>query len=491
MENTKITKFTVLSNLIWRFAERTGAQLVSFVVSMVIARILEPEAFGVVSIITVFINILQVFIDNGLGTALVQKKDADDLDFSTAFFSNIAICILLYSLLFFAAPIIEHFYEYENLVSYIRVLSIVIIISGIKNVQQAYVSRNLIFKRFFFATLGGTIGAGVLGIVMALNGFGVWALIAQHLFNTTVDTIILWITVKWRPKKMFSFKRLKGLFSFGWKLVVSSLIESIYSNLRQMVIGKIYSPSDLAFYNRGKQFPDTVCSNINSSIDSVLFPSMSKKQDNSEELKKMTRMSIKTSTYVMAPLMMGLAFTANNVVNLILTDKWAPCIPFLRIFCITLMFYPIHTANLNAIKALGRSDIFLKLEVIKKIVGIILLLSTMWISVMAMAYSMLVSTVLSMIINTYPNWKMLKYTLLEQLKDIMPGILLAIFMGACILPINLLHIPTIVILIIQIIMGGVIYIGLSALLKLESFRFLFGIVKTLFDKYFGKKTKKD
>ena len=345
MEDKKIVnRFSVLSNLIWRFAERTGAQLVSFVVSMVIARILEPEAFGVVSIMTVFINILQVFIDNGLGTSLVQKKDADDLDFSTAFYSNLVICAMLYLILFFAAPFIQSFYHYDNLVSYIRVLSIVILISGVKNIQQAYVSRNLIFKRFFFATLGGTIGAGVLGIFMALKGFGVWALIAQHLFNTTVDTLILWLTVKWRPKKLFSFERLKGLFSFGWKLVVSSLIESVYANLRQMVIGKIYSPSDLAFYNRGKQFPDTVCANINSSIDSVLFPSMSKKQDNKQELKKMTRTSIKTSTYIMAPLMMGLAFTANNVVTLILTDKWAPCVPFLRIFCITLMFYPIHTA---------------------------------------------------------------------------------------------------------------------------------------------------
>ncbi len=486
-EKKSVNRFGVLSNLIWRFAERTGAQLVSFVVSMVIARILEPEAFGIVSLITVFINILQVFIDNGLGTALVQKKDADDLDFSTAFFSNIVLCSGLYAILFFAAPLIEHFYDYDNLVSYIRVLSIVILISGIKNIQQAYVSRNLIFKRFFFATLGGTIGAGVLGIVMAMKGFGVWALIAQHLFNTTVDTLILWITVKWRPKKMFSFKRLKGLFSFGWKLVVSSLIESVYSNLRQMVIGKIYSPSDLAYYNRGKQFPDTVCSNINSSIDSVLFPSMSKKQDDPVKLKQMTRTSIKTSTYIMAPLMMGLAFTANNVVNLILTDKWLPCVPFLRIFCITLMFYPIHTANLNAIKALGRSDVFLKLEIIKKVVGIILLVSTMWISVLAMAYSMLVSTVLSMVINTYPNWKMLKYTLLEQLKDIMPGILLAVFMGACTLPLNLLPLPTIVILILQIALGGIVYIGLSALLKMESFEFLLGTLKSVLKKISPKK----
>ena len=199
---------------------------------------------------------------------------------------------------------------------------------------------------------------------MAVNGYGVWALITQQLFNLTVDSLILWITVKWRPIKAFSFERLKGLFSYGWKILVSSILDTVYNNVRQLIIGKKYSSSDLAFYNKGKQFPHLIINNVNSSIDSVLLPTLSKEQDDKEKVKNMTRHAIKTSVYIMAPLMMGLAFTSNNVIEVLLTEKWLPCVPFLCIFCITYVFYPIHTANLNAIKAMGRSDLFLKLEII-------------------------------------------------------------------------------------------------------------------------------
>ena len=357
---------SVISGFIWRFAERCGAQGVSFLVSIILARILEPEVYGKISIILVITTILQVFVDSGLGNALIQKKDADDVDFSSVFYFNIAVCTLLYLLVFITAPVIAEFYNDGSLVPVIRVLSLTLIISGIKNVQQAYVSRTMQFRRFFFATLGGTIGAAVIGIAMAYMGLGVWALVGQQLFNATVDTIILWMTVKWKPKLIFSFKRLKELLSFGWKLLVSSLLDTVYNNIRQLIIGKMYSTSDLAYYNRGKQFPDLLITNINSSIDSVLLPTMSKEQDDKTRVKAMTRRAIKTSTYIMAPLMMGLAFCGYPIVRLILTDKWSACVPYMQIFCVTSMFYPIHTANLNAIKAMGRSDYYLKLEVIKK-----------------------------------------------------------------------------------------------------------------------------
>lgn len=471
------TKQKVFSNLIWRFAERIGAQLVGFIVSIVLARILSPSDYGTIALVTVFTTILQVFVDSGLGNALIQKKDADNVDFSTVFYTNIIFCIIIYLIVFFCAPLIAKFYNNEQLIAITRVLGITILISGVKNVQQAYVSRKLIFKKFFFATLVGTIGAGILGIILAKNGYGVWALVAQQLFNLTVDTIILWITVKWRPQKVFSFKRLKELFSYGWKLLVSAILDTTYNNVRQLLIGKLYSSSDLAFYNKGKQLPELVVNNINTSIDSVLLPTMSKEQEHKEKVKAMTRRSIKTSVFIMSPLMMGLAATSNNVIKILLTDKWLPSLPYLCIFCITFMFYPIHTANLNAIKAMGRSDLFLKLEIIKKIMGIILLLITMNISVIAMAVSLLISGLISQIINSWPNKKLLNYSYFDQLKDIIPNILLSFFMGICVYFINFLQVSTIIILLIQIIFGAIIYIVGAKIIKTDSFEYIIDILK--------------
>lgn len=475
-------KMTVISNLVWRFAERCGAQLVSFIVSIVLARILAPEDYGTIALVTVFTAILQVFVDSGLGTALIQKKDADEIDFSSVFYFNFVVCLILYLGMFAAAPFIADFYGDVTLVPVIRILSLTIVISGVKGIQQAYVSRNMLFKRFFFSTIGGTIFSAVLGIAMAYAGFGIWALVAQQLSNTFIDTLILWITVRWRPTKSFSWTRLKYLLSFGWKLLVSSLLDTAYNNLRNLIIGKMYSSSDLAFYNQGDKFPKVIVTNINASIDSVLLPTMSSAQDDKERVKQMTRRAIKTSTYVMAPLMMGLAFCAEPIVSLVLTDKWLPCVPFLRIFCITYMFWPVHTANLNAINAMGRSDWFLRLEIIKKIMGMTILLSTMWFGVMAMAYSLLLSSVLSQIINSWPNRKLLGYGYLEQVRDFAPGISLAVIMGICVYFISFLHLPTIVTLLIQFIVGAAIYIGISAILKLEEFEYLLGMVKSFLKK---------
>lgn len=467
----------VMSNFIWRFAERSGAQVVQLIVSIVLARLLEPEVYGTIALITVIITILNVFVDSGLGSALIQKKDTDSTDFSTVFYFNMCICIILYIALFIFSPYIAKYYKDIKLTKVIRVLGLTIVISGVKNIQQAYVSKTLQFKKFFFSTLGGTIGAAIIGVWMAYQGFGVWALVFQQLFNTLVDTLILWITVKWRPKKEFSFNKLKQLFSYGWKLLASALLETIYANTRQLIIGKMYTPSDLAFYNRGEQFPNLIIANVNTSIDSVLLPTMSQVQDNIYRLKAMTRRAIKTSTYIMAPLMMGLAFCSKTIVKLILTEKWIACVPFMHIFCITSMFYPMHTANLNALKAMGRSDLFLKLEIIKKIVGIILLFSTMWFGVMAMAYSLLISSVLCQIINTWPNRKLLDYGYFEQLRDIIPSISLAIVMGICILPIQWVGISDLLKLIIQITLGAIIYILGSKLFKFESFEYLSSMVK--------------
>ena len=464
--------------MIWRFFERCGAQGVTFLVSIVLARFLDPSVYGTVALVTVFTAILQVFVDSGMGNALIQKKDADDLDFSSVFYFNLSVCLLLYICMFFAAPLIASFYNIPDLTPIVRALSLTLIISGVKNIQQAYVSRNLLFKKFFFATLGGTIGAAFIGIWMAWKGYGVWALVVQHLFNSVLDTIILWVTVKWRPKRAFSLNRLKGLFSYGWKLLVSALLDTGYNNLRSLIIGKLYTSEDLAFFDRGKQFPNLIVTNINTSIDSVLLPTMSQEQDNRGRVRSMTRRAIKTSTFIMMPVMMGLAVCAEPLIRILLTDKWLPAAFFLRVFCFNYAFYPIHTANLNAIKAMGRSDLFLKLEVIKKIVSFSALVVTMFISVEAMALALLATSIPGQIINSWPNRKLLDYSFKDQLLDMLPQIGLSVIMGGMVFLIQFLRLPDIATLLIQVPLGALVYIVGSKLLHIDSYEYVKGLIKS-------------
>lgn len=467
----------VIKNFFWRIGESGGAQLVSFLVSIVLARLLTPEDYGVIALVTVFTSILQVFVDSGLGTALVQKKNADEVDFSSVFYFNVLVCLTLYAGMFVAAPAIAKFYDNPIYIPLVRVLSLTLVISGLKNIQQAYVSRHMIFKRFFFSTLGGTIASAILGIVMAYAGFGVWALAAQYVSNIAIDTFILWVTVPWRPRKKFSWMRLKELLSYGWKLLASALMDTGYTSLWNLLIGKVYSAANLSFYDQGSRYPKAIISTISNSIDSVLLPTMSSVQDDRAQIKSMTRRSIMTSVYVMAPLMMGLAGCARPLVSLILTDKWLPCVPFLRIFCITYMFWPVHSANLNAIKAMGRSDLYLRLEILKKIIGIGLLLCTVKISVMAMACSLLISSFVSQIINSYPNWKLLNYRYLEQLRDILPSILLAVVMAVAVGTVPFWGYGNVLTLCIQIPLGVVIYVAGSAVFRMESFRYLLNMIE--------------
>lgn len=472
-------KKTVFSNLIWRFMERCGAQVVSFVVSIVLARILEPELYGTIALITVITSILQVFVDSGMANALIQKKDTDDLDYSSVFYFNVAFCLVLYIGLFFASPLISRIYGSPDLVPVIRVLGLTIIVSGVKNVQQAYVAKTMQFRRFFFSTLGGTLFSAVVGITMAYRGFGIWALVAQQLLNAAVNTAILWLTVGWKPKLMFSLQRLGGLVSYGWKLLVSALLDTIYLKISQLVVGLKYTSSDLAFYNKGDQLCLLVVENINSSIDSVLLPVLSAEQDSRDHVREMTSRAIKTSSYIMMPLMMGMAVCAEPLIRLLLTEKWLPCVPYMQVFCAMYAFYPLHTANLNAIKAMGHSDIFLKLEIIKEIVGIGLIFAAMNISVYAVAVSQFVSGLISLVINAWPNRKLLGYKLTKQLRDILPALLLACLMGVCIYPISLLGLSDWLTLLIQVPLGIAIYVGGSVIFRVDSFSFMLDVLRRL------------
>lgn len=471
------SKESITANMIWRLFERFGAQGVTFIVSIILARLLEPEIYGTVALVTVFTSILQVFIDSGLGNSLIQKKDADDLDFSTVFYFNIAFCIVLYILLWIVAPFIAQLYKNSSLKDIIRVLGLTIIISGIKNIQQSYVAKYMLFKKFFYSTLGGTIGAAIIGILMAYNGFGVWALVGQNLFNTFVDTCILWISVEWRPKKSFSFTRLKALVSYGWKLLAAKLLDTVYEDIRTLIIGKMYSTDDLAYYDRGRQFPMLAVSNVNIAIDSVLFPSMAMEQTDLSRVRAMTSRAVKTASYVVFPMMTGMAVCAEPLIRIILTDKWIECVPYLRIFCFGLALNPILIANLNAIKAIGRSDLYLRLEMIRKAIGLITLVAFMWFGVKAIAYSYLLNCILNIFVNSWPNRKILGYGYLQQLEDIIPSLVISGIMGSIIFFIPQIGVNDWVTLLLQMFGGGAIYLGLSVVFKVESLFYILSIVK--------------
>ncbi len=468
---------TVFSGFFWRFLERCGAQGVTFIVSLVLARLLAPEVFGTVALVNVIITILNVFVDSGFGTALVQKKDADDLDFSTVFYFNFVTCIVLYLAVFFAAPWIAGFYNDESLVPLVRVISLTLIVSGFKNIQQAYVMRNMMFRKFFFSTIGATLISAVVGITTAYLDWGVWALVAQSLSNAVIATLILFVTVPWKPKLLFSFARFKGLFSFGWKLLVTKLLDTVYNELNTLIIGKFYSKEQLAYFNKSKTFPTLIVNNVNSTIDSVLLPSMANAQDDIGRVKEMTRRSIRASTYLIFPLMMGLAVCSKPLILVLLTEKWVSCVPYMQLFCIYFALMPIHTVNLNAIRAIGRSDVVLKLEIVKKILGLFCIIGGAWIGVLAIAVFQAVYSVLSAVINAWPNRKLLNYGLLEQWKDIFPNLGITIIMGISVYALSWLPLGNITMLAVQVVMGVVIYVGLSLILKLEICQYLLSTVK--------------
>ena len=472
-------KQSVITNFIWRFMERGGTYVMNFIVSVVLARLLDPSLYGTVALVTAITTILQVFVDSGMANSLIQKKDTDDLDYSSVFYFNLAFCLLLYAGLFFCAPWISRLYRIPELTPIVRVLGLTIVVSGVKNVQQAYVAKTMQFRRFFFATLGGTVFSAVVGITLAYLGYGVWALVFQQLLNVTVNTAILWLTVGWKPKRMFSWKRLGGLISYGWKLLISQLLDTAYLKLYQFIIGLRYSTADLAFYNRGDQFPNLIMENTSASLDSVLLPVLSSEQDDRVRVREMARRAVKVSTYVLMPLMAGLAACAEPLVRFLLTEKWLPCVPYMQLFCLNYAFWPVHTANLNAIKAVGRSDIFLKLEIIKKVLETGILLVTMRYGVMAITLGLLASGFASIVINAWPNRRLLELPLSRQLLDVLPALLLSLGMAAAIWPVTLLGLPDAVRLLIMVPAGVLIYVGVSALLKLDSFTYVLEIAKRL------------
>lgn len=470
-------KSKTLSGLIWKFAERSGAQAIQFVVSIILARLLTPADYGLIGLITVFIAVATVFAQSGLGQALVQHKNIDKTEFSTVFYFSVVFSVLLYTVLFATAPFIAHFYNEPQLTDVIRVLGITVIIGAVNSVQQAYVQKTMQFKRFFYSTLSGTAVSAIVGIALAYTGFGVWALVWQQISNQLINTFVLWFTVRWRPTLEFSVQKAKNLFSYGWKLLCSGLLDTVYNNMYSLIIGKFYSTADLGYYNRGKNFPMLIIQNVNSAIDSVLFPVLSDAQDDKSRFKAMVRRSIVTSTFVIFPCMAGLAAVAKPLTLLLLTEKWLPAVPFIQFCCFTYAFWPVNTANLQAIKALGRSDIFLILEVIKKAIGVAALVVSLPYGLMAMMWTRCINAVIGSFLNAYPNKKLLGYSYLEQMKDVAPSFILSIIMCGIVLCFDLLGLSPILTMLLQIVTGVAFYVAAAWIFKFECFKYILDIIK--------------
>ena len=492
-------KRSVFSGVLWRFAERFGAQIVTLVVSLVLKWFVLPDEYGIVSLTMVVITLANVFVVSGFGSALIQKKETDSLDFSSVFYFNVAFSLLLFVLLFFMAPFIAAVfpaYDKTLLTAVLRVLGLRLPLAAVNNLQQAYVSRKMWFRKFFFATLWGTLFSAVVGIALAVLGCGVWAVVAQYLTNSLVDTLFLWFTVKWRPGWEFSFARLRSLLSYGWKLLLSGLIDTGYNQLRPILIGVIDSGCDLSIYDNGKQYPQVLAGNLNTAVSSVLFPVISRYQDDPARVKTMTRRSVRISSYVMFPMMLGMAAVAPSVIRLVLPESWLPSIPFWIICCVTYAFWPVHTANLEALKAVGRTDLYLRLEILKKLLGIAAIAAVLFLCpdrtlsftlggiplevksrVLYLALSSIPVALISTFINAYPNKRLLGYRYREQLRDMAPAVVLGFLMFAAVWATYLLPLPggrlwTALLLCGQVLLGVGLYVGLSALLRLESFTYL-------------------
>lgn len=463
-------KNQVIQGAFWKFAERIAAQLVSLMVSIILARLLSPSEYGIISLVMVFITIANVFVSSGFGQALIQKKDADSLDFSSVFYFSLGFTFLLYIIFFILAPYIARFYDMPILSPVLRVLAISIPIMGINSVQQAYVARKMQFKLFFYATFVGTVISAVVGIWLAYKGYGVWALVAQTLTNNIIDTIVLQISIKWKITREFSLNRVKKLLDYGWKLLLQSLVLQFYASLRSLLIGKFYTTEDLSFYTKGNQFPELISSNIDTGINTALFPVMSKAQDSIDRVKSMARKTTDFSSYVMSPILLGFFAVAEPFISLLLTDKWLPAVPYLRICCIILLFRAPQTAILQAIKAVGRSDEVLKIDFPIRVFAIIVLCISLRYSVYVFALSEILVTVFATVLYVNVSKKIINYNGFEVCHDFLINVFMASIMGLVVFTVGkLLSINYLVLMFVQILIGAILYIGLSLLFKSNSF----------------------
>lgn len=468
---------SIVSGLFWKVLENGGSQGVQFIVSIILARLLSPKEYGILALIMIFITIANVLVQSGFGTALIQKKNTDERDFSSVFFLSLFTSAMVYVVIFFLAPLLASFYRMEILTDVLRVMGIVVFPGAVISVQNAMIARSMAFRKLFVSTLIAAVISGGISILMALRGFGVWALVYQQIFYYFSLMFMLFLTVRWVPKKILDFERLKSLFGFGWKLLLASLMDTIFTNIQGLTMGKIYSDDTLGNYNRGEQFPKLLVTNIGAAIQSVMLPVMSGFQDDKKKVKELLRNSITMSSFLVLPMMAGLFGIADNLVFVLLGEKWSGSVIFLRLMCIAYSFWPIHIANLQALNAIGRSDVFLKLEIVKKLIGVIVLLLGMTGGAIWMIALKAFADFLCTFVNAAPNRKFLNYSILEQWRDLLPTVAISLIMGAVVYFVSGMMQKGGISLLLQIISGGVWYVVSAMLTRNASLQTLINLVR--------------
>lgn len=482
MDNKQYGKRSVFVNVGWKLFERSSSLIITFLIQIILARLLDPAAFGLAAMVTVFVSLSTIFVSGGLSSSLIQKKDADELDFSSLFWVNLFVSIILYVILFIASPFISNYFGYSELSPMLRVLSLKLIISAVNSIQTAYISKNMMFRFYFYSTLTGKVASGIIGVFIAISGGGVWALVGQSLSLILFETIVLWTRVKWRPQRKFSLSRAKVLYSFAWKIMLMTFIEAIRDQMRNMLIGKKYSSESLAYYDKGFLFPTNIVTNISSSLTAVMFPVLSNAQHNKQRALALCRSWLGIFAYSVLPILVGLILTAESLVSIILTNKWLSAVPYLQMASLTYIAWIIEIPIRETLKSLGHASTILYLQIIKTVTAFIVLITVMNLGVIIIAASGVFLGIFNILISIYIAKIKFQYGFLSVLEDVYQTILLNIYMGVTVYSISLLSISSLWKFFFQITIGMLMYIVLSIVMKNKNFMYIIDLFETVLNK---------
>lgn len=470
----RLDKTAAISSLVWKLLERGGNAVVQMAVQVVMARLLAPEQFGALALMLVFVNLGNVVVQSGLNTALIQSPEADDTDFSTVFWMSLAVSVALYAAIFLAAPSVAAFYAMPGIVWPLRALGLLLVVNAYNAVQVAKVTRDLEMRKVFRATMASVVLSALSGIGAAVAGAGLWALVAQQFSYQLVNCVVLAFQVDWKPRMVFCADRARELFGFGWRLLASGLLDQGYQSLADLIVGKQFSPAQLGLVSQGKKYPQAVGSMLDGAIQPVMLSAVSRVQDDRARVKRLVRRALKTSTFLIAPAMTLFACCAPSLVPALLGSQWAEAVPFMQAYCMVYALLPIHTTNLQALNGMGRSDLFLGLELVKKAYGIAVLLFCAFVlnDVRALVMSYLATGVLSTFVNAWPNKRVIGYSYGEQVRDIAPAFLLsgvAALVAGLVASVGLGAWGTVL---AQAFTFALVYLGLAAALRLEALTYL-------------------
>lgn len=483
-------KNKTIKGVSWSFVDNIAGSGITFLVGIILARILTPKEFGLIGIISIFIAVFNSIVDSGFSSALIRKNNATHIDYNTAFIFNLILSGILFLGLFFLAPFVGSFFKEPQLIPLTRAMSVIVLINSFALVQRTLLVKRIDFKTQTKISIIASITSGVIGIGMAISGFGVWSLVAQQISRQLLNTVFLWIFNKWLPKLEFSIKSFKELFGFGWKLLVSGLINTIWEQLYQVIIGKFYSTSDLGQFTRGKQFTDIFSSNLTSVVQRVSYPVLSSIQDDNERLKQAYKKIIKSTMFMAFVLMLGLAAVAKPMVLILIGEKWLPSVEFLQIICFSAMLYPLHAINLNMLQVKGRSDLFLILEIVKKTIAVGPILLGIFVNINAMLWGSVIVGFICYYLNSYYSGRDLNYGIMEQIKDILPSFLIAFFMAAIVWAISFINITPFLLLPIQLVIGFLIIFAIGERTKMNEYLELKEIIVSTINKILKWKINK-